>query len=229
MRGWDTCTSQLCEEYCDGCALGKQHHAPFPQVAGYRAEKGLELVHTDLCGPITPTTPGGSKYFLLIVDDYSRYMWLELLKSKDEAHQKFKKVQAMAENEGKCRLCAFRSDRGGEFNSIEFRGYCEQLGIKHSTTTPYSPQQNGVVECRNQTVVEMACCLLKSMAVPSYFWTEAVKTAVYLLNRAPTRSLDGVMPYEAWHGHKPSVLHLRVFGCVAHVKKLGPEVTKLSD
>ena len=166
---------------------------------------------------------------MLIVDDYSRYMWLELLKSKDEAHQKFKKVQAMAENEGKCRLRAFRSDRDGEFISIEFREYCEQLGIKHYTTTPYSPQQNGVVERRNQTVVEMARCLLKSVAVPSYFWTEAVKTAVYLLNRAPTRSLDGVTPYEAWHGHKPSVLHLRVFGCVAHVKKLGPGVTKLSD
>ena len=100
-------------------------------------------------------------------------------------------MQAMAENEGKCRLRAFRSDRGGEFNSIEFRGYCEQLGIKHYTTTPYSPQQNGVVERRNQTVVEMARCLLKSMAVLSYFWAEAVKTAVYLLNRAPTRSLDG--------------------------------------
>ena len=84
-----------------------------------------------------------------------------------------------------------RSDRGNEFNSIEFRGYCEKLGIKHYTTTPYSPKQNGVVERRNQTIVKMARCLLKSMAVPSYFWAEAVKTAVYLLNRAPTRSLDG--------------------------------------
>ena len=87
--------------------------------------------------------PRGSKYFLLIVDDYSRYMWLELLKSKDEAHQKFKKVQAMAENEGKCRLRAFRSDRGGEFNSIEFKEYCEQLGIKHYTTTLPSAERSG--------------------------------------------------------------------------------------
>ena len=101
------------QEYCDGCALGKQHRAPFPQVATYQAEKGLELVHTDLCGPITPTTPGGSKYFLLVVDDYSRYMWLELLKSKDEAFDCFRKVQIMAEAEGKCKLRAFCSDRGG--------------------------------------------------------------------------------------------------------------------
>ena len=69
-------------EYCDGCALGKQHRAPFPQATAYRAERGLELVHTNLCGPITPTTPGGNKYFLLVVDDYSRYMWLALRRSK---------------------------------------------------------------------------------------------------------------------------------------------------
>uniref|UniRef100_A0ACD5YFN0 Uncharacterized protein n=1 Tax=Avena sativa TaxID=4498 RepID=A0ACD5YFN0_AVESA len=217
------------DQYCDGCAPEKQHRAPFPHATAFRAEHGLDLVHTDLCGPITPASPSGNRYFLLVVDDHSRYMWLELLKTKDEAFQRFRKVQAMAEAEGKCRLRAFRSDRGGEFNSIEFREYCEDRGIKHYTTAPYSPQQNGVVERRNQTIVEMARCLLKSMGVPSYFWAEAVKTAVYILNRAPTRSLDGVTPYEAWHGRKPNVQHLRTFGCTMHVKKLGPGITKLSD
>jgi hypothetical protein len=186
-------------------------------------------MHTDLCGPITPPSPGGKKYFPLVVDDYSRYMWLELLKSKDEAHQRFKKVQAMAEAEGNCKLCAFRSDRGGEFNSTEFREYCEERGIKHYTTTPYTPQQNGVVERRNQNVVEMARCLIKSMGMPSYFWAEAVTTAVYILNRVPTRSLKGVTPYEAWHGRKPNVEHMRTFGCTVHVKNVGPGITKLSD
>ena len=100
----------------------------------------------------------------------------------------------MAETEGRCKLRAFRSDRGTEFNSMEFKEYCDGLGIKHYTTTPYSPQQNGVVERRNQTVIEMARCLLMSMAVPSYFWAKAVKTAVYLLNRVPT---DGVI-HRGW-------------------------------
>jgi hypothetical protein len=86
-----------------------------------------------------------------------------------------------------------------------------------------------VVERRNQTTVEMARCLLKSMAVPPTFWGEAVKTSVYLLNRAPMRSVDGMTPYEAWHGKKPSVHHLRTFGCVAHVKRLGPGIDKLAD
>lgn len=217
------------EEFCDGCAMGKQHRTPFPRATAFRAEKPLELVHMDLCGPITPPTAGGKKYFLLLVDDHSRYMWVELIRSKDEALRFFKKVKALAENERGSKLLAFRSDRGGEFNSAEFSEFCEENGVKHFTTAPYTPQQNGVVERRNQTVVEMARCLLKAMAVPGPFWGEAVKTAVYLLNRAPSRSLNGVTPYEAWHGRKPNVHHLRTFGCTAHVKKLGPGQHKLAD
>ena len=95
-----------------------------------------------------PPTPRGNKYFILVVDDYSRYMWIELLKSKDEAHTCFKRIQTMAEAEGNCKLRAFRSDRGGEFNSTDFQAYCSERGMKHYTTAPYSPQQNGVVERR---------------------------------------------------------------------------------
>lgn len=157
------------EQMYDGCALGKQHRTPFPRASAYRANTGLELVLGDLCGLITPATPGGKLYFLLIVDDFGRYMWLELIKSKDEAFASFKKVKIAAESEsGKC-LKAFRTDRGGEFNSWLFIVLCNEHGIKHSTTAPWTPQQNGVVERRNQSVVEMARCLLKSMKVPGQF------------------------------------------------------------
>ena len=217
------------EQVCDGCALGKHHRAPFPRQSAYRADKGLELVHGDLCGPISPATPGGKLYFLLIVDDFSRYMWLDLLKSKDEAFASFKKIVAAAESESGKRLKAFRTDRGGEFNSGVFTVYCNEHGIKHNTTAPWTPQQNGVVERRNQSVVEMARCLLKSMKVPGRFWGEAVMVAVYLLNRAPTKSLNGKTPFEAWFGKKPGVRHLRTFGCMAYAKKLGPGVSKISD
>lgn len=217
------------EKFCDGCALGKQHRAPFPRASSYRAECGLELVHGDLYGPITPATPIGNQYFLLIVDDHSRYMWVEMLRTKDEAFRFFRKIKTLAENKHDVKLKAFRTDRGGEFNSIEFGDYCDEHGIKRYTTAPYSPQQNGVVERRNQTTVEMAHSLLKSMRVPAMFWGEAVKTTVHILNRAPTRSLDGMTPYEAWHKRRPNVRCLRTFGCVAHVKKVGPGITKLSD
>ncbi|WVZ50199.1 hypothetical protein U9M48_001476 [Paspalum notatum var. saurae] len=217
------------EQFCDGCALGKQHRAPFPHASAYRAQKGLELFHGDLCGQIEPSTPGGKRYFLLIVDDCTRFMWIELLATKDEAFKYLKVIKATAENELGGKLKAFRSDRGGEFNSIAIGEFCGEHGIKHYTTAPYTPQQNGVVERRNQTVVEMAQCLLKSMDVPAAFWGEAVKTAVYILNRSPTKSLDGKTPFEAWYKRKPSVQHLRTFGCVAFVKIVGPGVNKLAD
>lgn len=217
------------DQFCDGCALGKQSRLPFPQVANYRATKPLDLVHADLCGKIKPSTVGGKNYFLLIVDDHTRYMWIELLTTKDEAFRCFKKVQAQAENEQGCKLRAFRSDRGGEFNSVEFRQYCDDRGVKHFTTVPYTPQQNGVVERRNRTVVEMARCLLKSKGVPGEFWGEAVSTAVYLWNCAPTKSLKGRTPFEAWHKLKPKVHHLRTFRCIANVKVIGPGISKLSD
>ena len=157
------------EQVCDGCALGKQHRAPFPQASPWRASAGLELVHTDLCGPITPITPGGKSYFMIVVDDHSRYMWLELLAGKDEALACFKRFRAAAELESGRHLKALRTDHGGEFNSGAFVVFCSEHGIKHNTTTPYTPQQNGVVEQRNQTIVEMARCLLKSMGVPPRF------------------------------------------------------------
>jgi len=137
------------EQVCDGCALGKHHRTPFPRASSFRAEAGLELVHGDLCGHVTPPTPGGKSFFLLIVDDYSRYMWIELLASKSEALQYFKKIKAAAEVESGHHLKAFRTDRGGEFNSGAFISFCDESSIKHNTTTPYSPQQNGVVERRN--------------------------------------------------------------------------------
>ena len=119
---------------------------------------------------------------MLIVDDHTRYMWVELLGVKSEALACFKKFRAAAELESGRHLKALRTDHGGEFNSGAFVVFCSENGIKHNTTTPYTPQQNGVVERRNQTVVEMARCLLKSMNVPSWFWGEAVRTVVYILN-----------------------------------------------
>jgi transposase InsO family protein len=217
------------EQVCDGCALGKQHRTPFPRASEYRANAGLELVHGDLCGQITPPTPGGKAYFLLIVDDHSRFMWLELLATKDEALNYFKKFKIAAEVESGSRLKALRTDRGGEFNSRAFTVYCSEQGIRHNTTTAYTPQQNGVVERRNQTIVEMAGCMLKSMNVPGKFWGEAVKTVVYLLNRSPTKSLDGKTPFEVWYGRKPSVRHLHTFGCKVFAKRIQPGITKLAD
>jgi hypothetical protein len=114
-----------------------------------------------------------------------------------------------------------RTDNGGEFTAAEFALYCADEGVQRHYSAPYSQQKNGVVERRNQTVVGMARALLKQRGMPAVFWGELVVTPVYILNRSPTKALNGRTPYEAWHGRKPAVSHLRVFGCLAFGKELG--------
>lgn len=214
---------------CTDCLMSKQVRKSFPSQSKFCATKALELVHCDLCDPISPETSGGNKYFMLLVDDYSRIMWVYFLKNKGEALNAFKRFKAHVEDGQTKRIGTLRTDRGGEFCSQEFTHYCEEHGITRNLTAPYSPQQNGVVERRNRTVVSMARSLLKQMGLPLTLWGEAVRHSVYLLNRLPTRSLTGRTPYEAWKGVKPSIGHIKVFGCLTHMKVPGVRTTKLSD
>ncbi|KAI3518152.1 hypothetical protein L1887_06594 [Cichorium endivia] len=214
---------------CEGCLVGKQTRNPFPSHTIYRAKKKLELIHGDLCGPVTPPTPSGNRYFMLIVDDFSRVMWVYLLKSKDEAFQAFKNFRSKVETETGEKVKVFRTDRGGEFLSNEFTKYCNETGVERHYTSPYSRQQNGVVERRNRTVLEMVRCNLKTMTMPDVLWGEAVVHSVYVLNRAHSKALKNSTPYEVWTGRKPHVEHLRVFGCVAHTKIAKGHLKKLED
>jgi hypothetical protein len=105
------------DELCDACLAGKQRRAPFPQLVTQRATRPLELLHGDLCGPINPATPRGNRYFLLLVDDYNRYMWVCLLPSKDHAVTEIKRIKAAVERKSGYTLGALRTDRGGEFTA----------------------------------------------------------------------------------------------------------------
>jgi hypothetical protein len=215
------------DQLCHGCLAGKQTRVAFPKSTTFRASKPLELVYVDLCGPITPATIAGNKYFMLVVDDFSRWMQVYMLKCKDQAYDAFVKYKAETENQTSCKIKTLRSDRGGEFLSSIFSGVCESAGIKRQLTAPFSPQQNGVVERRNRTVVEMARCMLKGMKISRRFWAEAVKHAVYLLNRLPSRPMGEQTPFEAWNEMKPHLGHVKIFGCLAHVKNTAPHPKKL--
>lgn len=156
-------------------------------------------------------------------------MWVFFLKTKDEAFEAFKNFRAVAEkNSGKA-VKVLRSDHGGEFMSKEFKEYCEAVGIERHCTTLYTPHQNGVVERRNRTVVEMTQSSLKEMQLAVKMWGEAVRNAVYILNRVSTGALTGQTPYEVWHTRKPDVSHIRVFGCLAHMKIPSVKKSKLDD
>ena len=138
-------------------------------MAKYHVKDALELVHGDIYGPIMPATNGGRWYFLPLVDDYSRYMWLQLLTSKDEAAAAIKKFKTRAEAESCKKLRVLRTDRGGKFTSVEFATYCADQGVGQHHTALYLPQQNDVVERQNQTVVSMALSMMKAKSMSARF------------------------------------------------------------
>jgi hypothetical protein len=193
------------EQFCDASVLMKKRWLLIPQQSSFRAKERLKLVHGDLCGPVTPATPRGRLYFLPLIDDLSRYMWVVVLSSKGEAADAIRRAQAAAEAECDRKLRVLRTEHDGEFTAAEFTSYCADQGVQRHYSAPYSPQQNGVVERHNQKVVGMARALLKQRGMPGVFWGEAVVTTVCILNRSPTKALNGRMPYEAWHGRKAAV------------------------
>lgn len=214
---------------CSSCLLGKQVRQSFPQATSYRAEKLLELLHGDLCGSISPQTPASKRYIFVLIDDCSRYMWTILLNEKGEAFEKFRRFKTVVEKETGSVINTFRTDRGGEFTSSEFQAFCETSGIVRHFTAPYSPQQNGVVERRNRTLMGMTRSIMKAMGCPNYLWGEAVRHSTYLINRVATRVLEFKTPYEALKGKKPSVNHIHIFGCIAYARVDTPHLRKLDS
>jgi transposase InsO family protein len=216
------------DQVCEACLAGKHRGMSFLHAAQRRATEVLELLHGDLCGPITPVTPSGKRYFLLLVDDHSRYMWVALLATKDEAPVVIRHIQAAAKRKSGKQLRALCTDRGGKFTTAHFHKYFTELGVRWELTAPYTPQQNGVIKRRNQTVVRTARSMLKAKNLPGIFWGEAVTVAVYTLNRMTTKGNGSKTPYELWVGCTPAVHHLRTFRCIAHVKTMG-NLKKLDD
>ncbi|KAL4301681.1 hypothetical protein GQ457_10G015230 [Hibiscus cannabinus] len=213
----------------EACLLGKHARSSFPKEATSRATEPLQLVHTDVCGPINPPSFGKNIYFLLFIDDYNRKTWVYFLKQKSEAFGAFKNFKALVEKESGFEIKSLRSDRGGEFTSNEFNDFCKENGIRRPLIVPRSPQQNGIAERKNRTILNMARSMLKAKNMPKEFWAEAVSCAVYLSNRSPTKNVDNVTPQEAWSGRKPSVRHIRVFGSIAYAHVPDQGRLKLDD
>ncbi|CAL2258193.1 unnamed protein product [Prunus armeniaca] len=204
---------------CQGCAIGKAHKEAFGKEKTRRASVPLELVHSDVCGPMETTTIGGNKYFLTFIDDCTRMCWAYFMKFKLKVFNIFKKFKAMVELQSGYKIKKLRSDRGGEYTSTEFLQFCDEVGLERQLTVAYSPQQNGVAERKNRTIVEMSKAMMNEKKLPYMFWGEAVNTAVYIQNRCPTTALNTTNPFEAFSGRNPGIKHLRVFGsiCFCHV------------
>lgn len=202
---------------CEVCNIGKQHRVIMSKKSQWRATEKLKLIHADLCGPISSTSHSGKRYIFLLIDDFSRKSWVYLLCEKAEAFDVFKIFKSRVEKEAGAPIFCLRTDRGGEFTSNVFNQFCEEHGIKRQLTAAYTPQQNGVAERRNRTIMNMVRCVLTEKNLPRKFWPEAAKWTCHVLNRSMTNAVKDMVPEECWSGIKPSVGYFRIFGCIGHV------------
>ena len=185
---------------CEICVESKLTRTSFQSIE--RSSEPLELIHSDIYDLKCIQTRGGKKYFLTLIDDCTRYCYVYLLRSKDEALKMFQHFKNEVENQLDKKIKVIRSDRGGEYEA-PFGDFCSQHGIIHQMTAPYSPQQNGVAECKNRTLKEMMNALLLSSGLPKNLWGEEILSANYILNRIPHKKTNK-SPYELWKGRRPS-------------------------
>jgi transposase InsO family protein len=178
-------------------------------------ERPLELLHMDLFSLIAYISIGGSKYCLVIMDDYSRFTWVIFLQEKSQTQETLKKILRWAQNEFRLRIKKIRSDNGTEFKNSQIEGFLEEDGIKHEFSSPYTPQQNGVVERKNRTLLDMARTKLDEYKTSDRFWVEAINTACYSINRLYLHPILKKTSYELLTGKKPNVSFLEFLGASA--------------
>lgn len=202
-------------DFCEHCILGKQKRVSFG-LAEHRTYGTVDYIHSDLWGPSQVTSKGGARYMLTFIDDFSRKVWVYTIKSKDEVFSYFKQWKALIEKQTGKKVKRLRTDNGLEFCSSAFNDFCKNEGIVRHRTVRHTPQQNGVAERMNRTILERTRCMLMNANLSKDFWAEAVSTAAYLINRSPSSAINNKSPEEVWSGHSPNYSHLRIFGCTAY-------------
>lgn len=203
---------------CEPCVLGKQTRKPFPACETKRSSRVLEVIHSDVCGPVTPVGLDGVKHFVTFIDDWSHFTMVFLIESKDEVFDRFRNFEALVTAKFGKKISKLRCDNGGEYRSKQFERFCKEKGIEVNWTIPYTPEQNGVAERMNRTLVEKARAMMFDCGISKRFWGQAVQTAAYLVNRSPSTAIQsGVTPFELWESKKPNISKLRTFGCSVFV------------
>jgi hypothetical protein len=204
------------KEECKSCKIAKTRRTTFKSISSIRSSKPLELLHMDLCGPLPVVSNGGRKYFLTIIDDFSRKVSVYIVKHKYDVFEIFKQFQVRAERLLNLKILNIRTDNGLEFCHSKFNEYLLGLGIKAERTNIYSPEQNGVSERYNYTALDGVKALIHSSGLKNSFWAEALLCFTYTWNRV-CHGKQIKTPFEKYMGRKPSVSHLKPFGCQAYV------------
>jgi transposase InsO family protein len=200
------------KEVCEPCQLAKSKQLPFP-LSSRVSSAPLQLVHTDVwCSPVVSSS--GFRYYVIFIDDFSRYSWLYPLHNKSDAFISFKKFKALVENQFSSRIKNLQSDGGGEFISFQFTSFLETHGIFHRISCPYTAQQNGLAERKHRHVVEMGLSLIAQSGLPQNYWVESFLTATFLINHLPTPLLNQYSPYYMLFQQQPDYSILKSFGCL---------------
>ena len=204
------------ESKCEACIFGKNTRQTYPRLEKVRSKGILELVHTDIWGPAPYRSRHGYRYILTFLDDYSRRIFCYPLRSKDEVFVKTKNFINFVERQTNRKVKTLRSDNGMEYCSRQMQQFLADIGIKHEKTNIYSAQQNGAAERINRVLLEGTRALLKSGNLPQEHWLEALQTTAYLRNRTFHSSIKDI-PFTRWFHRKPSLKHLKRYGCLAFV------------
>ncbi|WVZ89631.1 hypothetical protein U9M48_036010 [Paspalum notatum var. saurae] len=198
------------DKLCSASQAGKQVASHHPIKTCVSTSKPLQLLHMDLFGPTTYESIGGNLYCLVIVDDFTRYTWTLFLGDKSETPDKSRSSLSGLN---------VRSDNGSEFKNYKVDEWCDEEGIKHKFSATYTPQQNGVVERKNKTLITLARAMLDDYGTSEDFWAEAINTACHASNHVYLHRLLGKTPYELLIGRKPNISYFWVFGCKCFIYK----------
>ncbi|TMI78987.1 MAG: transposase family protein, partial [Bacteroidetes bacterium] len=202
---------------CVICIRAKQTRKPF-RSSKSKVTRKLERIHSDVCGPF-PTSKGGSVYILTFLDEFTHWCWVVTIADRTSSTicREYRNIVKQIETETDLKIKYLRTDGGKEYEG-DLTPVLKELGVKHETTSPYSPESNGKAERLNRTLEEHARAMLYQANMPKSFWAEAITTAAYLLNRLPSDAVHGI-PYELWYNKSLTPVDLKAlkpFGCMVH-------------
>ncbi|KAJ0580529.1 putative RNA-directed DNA polymerase [Helianthus annuus] len=203
------------KDFCDSCMKAKHTRLPFP-ISSIKTTAPFDMIHCDIWGGYKTPSSNQSRYFLTIVDDYSRAVWVYLLRHKSDASDHVVYFQRMVKTQFGKVIKKIRCDNGGEFVSNRMVKFYKEEGMLLETTCPHTPQQNGVVERKHRHLLETARALRFEAKLPAKLWGECILTAAYIINRLPSEVIGNKTPYELVLNQEPEYGHMRVFGCLAY-------------
>nr|GEU68483.1 hypothetical protein [Tanacetum cinerariifolium] len=217
------------DHLCSSCELGKAKRKSFQTKTTPSSKRRLQLLHMDLCGPMRVASINGKKYVLVIVDDYSRHTWTHFLRSKDETPKVLIDFLRLVQRGLHAQVRIVRTDKGTKFLNQTLHAYFASEGILHQTSVARTPEQKGVVERRNRTLVEAARTVVSVAKVPLFFWAEAIATACFTQNRSLVIPRHEKTPYHIINDQKPSVKFFHIFGSLCYIVRDGENLDKMKE